>query len=454
MRRLCLTSLALVLSFGSVALATDLDVVIEADGCDASAITVGPACEIDYRVIVVLTDDASQGLALVLFDLEFDGGALAQAHEPTDLPMLNFAPSAGFSHNPDGYGGTVDDGGLLQVGGAQNIFRHGGWACEDYGDCPQGSICDGAYCSDIPGLPIGTLITGVAQPGSPAIAVTGTLTTPTTLGTYTLQVTSVSANVVRADATGDPVWMTEAAGVAAVTNLTMTVTADGLCCEVPEACCVSEGECTVALPSVCTDELGGTPQGDETVCEGDADEDGIDGACGDQCPNDPWKSVPGECGCDVDPEVMDAFDVEKDSDGDLTPDCIDECPLDPNKTELGICGCGVPDADTDGDTYLDCLEGCPNDPMKSMPLVCGCGVGPMDGFNVELDTDLDSIPDCVDQCPGEDDLLDENLDGIPDCLPQPPEGIPAVSQWGLLILVLLLMTGGKVYFGGRRAAQT
>ena len=40
------------------------------------------------------------------------------------------------------------------------------------------------------------------------------------------------------------------------------------------------------------------------------------------------------------------------SDGDGAPECIDNCPDDPNKSEPGNCGCGVPETDVFGD--LDC----------------------------------------------------------------------------------------------------
>jgi hypothetical protein len=36
----------------------------------------------------------------------------------------------------------------------------------------------------------------------------------------------------------------------------------------------------------------------------------------------------------------------------------------------------------------------------------------------------------------------------------PHNPIPTVSQWGLVVLTLLLLTGAKVYFGRRRADAT
>ncbi len=50
------------------------------------------------------------------------------------------------------------------------------------------------------------------------------------------------------------------------------------------------------------------------------------------------------------------------------------------------------------------------------------------------------------QCEG-----DSNADGTDDvCISDVTEQIPTVSEWGLVILALLLLIGAKVYFGGRR----
>lgn len=52
---------------------------------------------------------------------------------------------------------------------------------------------------------------------------------------------------------------------------------------------------------------------------------------------------------------------------------VDECPNDPNKVLPGDCGCGVVDTDTDSDGTADCIDECPNDPNKIAPGDCGCG---------------------------------------------------------------------------------
>ena len=59
---------------------------------------------------------------------------------------------------------------------------------------------------------------------------------------------------------------------------------------------------------------------------------------------------------DADGYIDEIFD---DTDGDGTADCVDNCPDDPNKTEPGECGCGFADTDTDQDGTLDCNDPCP-----------------------------------------------------------------------------------------------
>jgi len=148
-----------------------------------------------------------------------------------------------------------------------------------------------------------------------------------------------------------------------------------------------------------------------STCTVDTDGDGA-ADCIDGCPNDPFKTAPGVCGCGV---------LDTDSDNDGTPDCNDGCALDPLKTAPGACGCGVADTDSDGDGTPDCNDGCPNDPAKLAPGACGCGVA-------DTDSDGDGTPDCNDGCPN-DPLktapgvcgcgvsdVDSDGDGTADCL--------------------------------------
>ena len=48
-----------------------------------------------------------------------------------------------------------------------------------------------------------------------------------------------------------------------------------------------------------------------------------------------------------------------DTDGDGVDDCDDGCPEDPFKSAPGDCGCGVEDLDSDKDGVADCNDGCP-----------------------------------------------------------------------------------------------
>lgn len=138
----------------------------------------------------------------------------------------------------------------------------------------------------------------------------------------------------------------------------------------------------------------------------DTDGDGVDD-CDDGCPEDPFKSAPGDCGCGVE-------DLDSDKDG--VADCNDGCPTDPTKTSPGDCGCNASDADGDG--VDDCVDSCPDDPNKTDPGACGCG-------NEDTDTDGDGKADCVDNCPDDPDktepgfcgcgTVDTNVNGDVDC---------------------------------------
>jgi hypothetical protein len=103
----------------------------------------------------------------------------------------------------------------------------------------------------------------------------------------------------------------------------------------------------------------------------------------DDCPNDPNKISPGQCGCGV---------ADTDSDSDGTANCNDGCPNDPNKVAPGICGCGVADTDSDGDGTANCNDGCPNDPDKISPGTCGCGTADV-ATTYYADTDGDGFGD-------------------------------------------------------------
>ena len=117
-----------VLLSASATVEAELHVSVESGGSNSA--TVAPGAVVSYEVVGVLSDDANEGLALFGFNLVFDGGDLAPADtpagEPTpgcDNPMVNFTIPWGIN-NPGGYGGTVIDGDLIQVGGGQNTINN------------------------------------------------------------------------------------------------------------------------------------------------------------------------------------------------------------------------------------------------------------------------------------------------------------------------------------------
>lgn len=66
----------------------------------------------------------------------------------------------------------------------------------------------------------------------------------------------------------------------------------------------------------------------------------------DNCPNDPNKTKPGQCGCGI---------SDEDGDGDGVANCDDECPGTTALQELDDCGeCSLTDDNDNG--ILDCLE--------------------------------------------------------------------------------------------------
>lgn len=187
------------LLFPAAATATDLNVSVQSGG--SNTIKVFPGQTVNYDVIGELSDAANEGLALVLVDLAFDGGALSPAAAPAANPMLNFDRPAGMT-NPQGYGGVVSGGKLLQVGGAQNTINN------SFAPVPNGNV-----------------ITGVAKPGTPVVITSGSLAAPTTQGTYTLSVDALEANVIKQGELGVPFWAVEKAPAGTVEDLTIEVVA-------------------------------------------------------------------------------------------------------------------------------------------------------------------------------------------------------------------------------------
>lgn len=176
---------------------TFLNVRIESQG--STLLHTVPDISERYEVIGELSSANNEGLAMFTFDLEFDGGNVPKAQEPASANMLNFASPLGLS-NPAGFGGTKIQGRLVQAGGAQNTIGNL--------FAPQ---------------PTGTVITGIAQPGSPEILLEGRLTTPSTPGTYTLRLQELMANVIRQGETGTPFWAVHPAVPGQVVDLTIVV---------------------------------------------------------------------------------------------------------------------------------------------------------------------------------------------------------------------------------------
>lgn len=178
--------------------ASDLDLAIRSGG--QSTVIVLPGETIAYQVVGELSDAQNEGLALFCFDLVYSGGDLAQAATPTAGPLLQFASPRGLT-NPAGFGGTPVSGDLLQVGGAQNTIKN------VFAPQPNGSVA-----------------TGVALLGSPAVLAEGTLDAPLAPGIYVLSAGGLVANVIRQGEDGSgSFWAVDAAGTGTLQSLTIEV---------------------------------------------------------------------------------------------------------------------------------------------------------------------------------------------------------------------------------------
>ena len=158
---------------------------------------------------------------------------------------------------------------------------------------------------------------------------------------------------------------------------------DGVRCDNGGQCV--GGECVTTVDQCPADPNKSDP-GDCGCGRLDTDSDGDGSAdCVDRCPGDANKQSPGECGCG---------EIEGDSDGDRSPDCVDECPMDPAKSDAGDCGCGQPEIDSDAVGDSVCADECPDNSFYSRAGACGCG-------QPEIDGDFDGTADCVDLCPAD-----------------------------------------------------
>jgi hypothetical protein len=197
-RAMRLGAAALLLAAAPALCATNLDVRVRSGG--QASVQVAPGASVPWEIVGELSDAASDGLALFSIDLGWDGGTpMAPAVNPAGAPITSFAVPSGVN-NPQGFGGVVFAGGVRQIGGGQNTLNN------SFGPYPVGSV-----------------VTGVAQPGTPATLASSTLAAPVTPGTYTLGVTRVVANVIVSGASGVPVWKVEPAGPGALSSLTIQV---------------------------------------------------------------------------------------------------------------------------------------------------------------------------------------------------------------------------------------
>ena len=201
-------------------LASDLNLSVESGA--SNTVNVSPCSTVNYAVVGELSDALNEGLASFRFDLSFNGGDLAQASAPASAPMDHFDVPKGLS-NPAGFGGTVVGGDLIQVGGAQNTINSGFTT---------------AVLS-------GSVVTGLAQSGSPQLLVGGSLTAPSAPGSYTLSISNVGANAIRQGETGSPFWAVDGASNGSVTNLTINVV--GLSASPPTLSVGSGGSQTLSL---------------------------------------------------------------------------------------------------------------------------------------------------------------------------------------------------------------
>ncbi len=201
-------------------------------------------------------------------------------------------------------------------------------------------------------------------------------------------------------------------------------------CDVAEFCTGSDADCP-------PDAL----EPDTTVCRPAVDECDVDEFCTGadvDCPANGFAAAGADCTDDGDECTNDICDGS----GNCTH---------PDNQLCGACCLA------DKSCIVDVLEGtCTN--------LGGSHLGP--GSICLGDSDGDGVDDQCDNCPGVDDATfgilvccdtashcESDADCGPggQCIPacQCPGEIPTMSQWGMLILALLLMVAGKMYFGRR-----
>lgn len=209
---------------------TTADVAVTSGGADT--VFVQPGDTVTYSVAAELGGDPSQGLAMFAFDLSFDGGDLTPVMPPAGGAIDAFVAPQGFN-NPDGFGGTLSGGDLLQVGGAMNTIAN------TFAPTPSGAVT-----------------VGVAD-GASAVLASGSLVAPTAPGTYTLTVDGWFANALDQVSSGG-VWSVRPAELGSTANLTIEVqdcTVDLYCTGT-----VNSAGCTATIAGTGFASIGGSDQ--------------------------------------------------------------------------------------------------------------------------------------------------------------------------------------------------
>jgi len=160
---------------------------------------IAPGAPFTYEVRATLSDSQTDGLAMVCFDLHFDGGPLPPMAPPQDGSMFEFVSPRGLC-NPAGFGGTPVAGDLLQVGGALNTINN------SFAPTPSGAV-----------------VKGIAQRGNWQTVATGMAVAPSAPGTYKLHLMNPVGNAIQKGASGATFYPVVGLEVGSVRELTVIV---------------------------------------------------------------------------------------------------------------------------------------------------------------------------------------------------------------------------------------
>ncbi|MEK6674816.1 MAG: hypothetical protein AABZ47_04080 [Planctomycetota bacterium] len=123
------------------------------------------------------------------------------------------------------------------------------------------------------------------------------------------------------------------------------------------ACCMADSTCEV-LNATCCESQGGVPQSAGTMCDGDADGDGVDAACGDPCFGFPNVDADDDGFCDSADNCPVLINPDQsDYDNDTVGDACDLCPgqddlLDADNNFVPDCRQNIPTVSTWGMVVL------------------------------------------------------------------------------------------------------